>query len=41
MYYGEAQPVESCPHSKQEIWLQLSTQPEIYDILRVKGENKE
>lgn len=32
---GEA--VESCPHSKEMIWLDLSVKPEICDILRVKS----
>ena len=32
---GEA--VESCPHSKEMIWLDLSIQPEICDILRVRS----
>lgn len=41
MYNAEGEAVESCPHSKQEIWLVLSEQPEIYDILRVKGANNE
>ena len=31
----EGKHVESCPHSKQLIWLTLSELPEIYDILRV------
>jgi putative protease len=37
MYNGEMEPVESCPHSKQVIWLQLSETPEQYDLLRVKA----
>ena len=32
---GEA--VESCPHSKEMIWLDLSVKPETCDILRVKS----
>ena len=32
---GEA--VESCPHSKEMIWLDLSVKPEICDILRVRS----
>ncbi len=35
MYDGSLQPVESCPHSKQRIWLQLSAGAEQYDLLRV------
>lgn len=37
MYDGDMQPVESCPHSKQQIWLQLSHMPEPYDLLRVSN----
>ncbi len=29
--------VESCPHSKEMIWLDLSVKPEICDILRVRS----
>ena len=36
MYNADLEPVDSCPHSKQEIWLELSEQPEQYDLLRVK-----
>ena len=39
MYDEEGSPVESCPHSKQVIYLKLSETPEAYDLLRV--ENKE
>ncbi len=39
MYNGELEPVESCPHSRQVIWLELSKQPERYDILRKKADN--
>ncbi len=38
MYNADMEPVESCPHSKQEIWLELSEQPKQYDLLRVKSE---
>ncbi len=38
MYNGDMEPVESCPHSKQEIWLELSALPAQYDLLRVKNE---
>jgi len=37
MYNGDLEPVESCPHSKQVIWLELSEMPEQYDLLRVKA----
>lgn len=37
MYDEEGQPVESCPHSRQRIWLQLSQKAEKYDLLRVKN----
>ena len=37
MYNGEMEPVESCPHSKQTIWLELSEEPAQYDLLRVKA----
>ena len=37
MYNEDGEAVESCPHSKQLIWLQLSSLPEQYDLLRVKN----
>ena len=37
MYNADLEPVESCPHSKQEIWLELSELPEQYDLLRVRA----
>ncbi len=37
MYNGDMEPVESCPHSKQVIWVELSEMPERYDLLRVKN----
>ncbi len=37
MYDEEGTPVESCPHSKQKLWIKLSEQPEQYDLLRVKA----
>lgn len=39
MYDEEMQPVESCPHSKQLIYLKLSQTPEQYDLLRVHNVN--
>lgn len=35
MFDAEMNPVESCPHSKQQIYLKLSQVPEQYDLLRV------
>lgn len=37
MYDGEMTAVESCPHSRQTIWLKLSGQAQQYDILRVRA----
>ena len=37
MYNSEMEPVESCPHSKQQIWLKLSEEAIQYDILRVEN----
>ena len=39
MYNGELEAVESCPHSKQVIWLELSEMPEQYDLLRIENNN--
>lgn len=36
MYDDEGNAVESCPHSKQKIRLKLSTEADVYDLLRVK-----
>lgn len=41
MYNEAGEAVESCPHSKQLIWLKLSEIPEQYDLLRVKNEAEE
>ena len=41
MYDGDMNPVESCPHSKQLIYLKLSTTPNQYDLLRVHNEKNE
>lgn len=35
MYNGEGDPVESCPHAKQVLWIRLSQEPERYDLLRI------
>ncbi len=37
MFNKDMEPVESCPHSKQVIWLKLSDVPERYDLLRVEN----
>ena len=37
---ADMNPVESCPHSKQLIYLKLSTVPEQYDLLRVHNVKK-
>lgn len=39
MYDEQLQPVESCPHSKQLIYLKLSEMPKQYDLLRVQNVN--
>ena len=36
MYDDGGNAVESCPHSKQKIWLKLSAEVDIFDLLRVK-----
>ena len=40
MYDADMNPVESCPHSKQLIYLKLSTVPQQYDLLRVHNVGK-
>ena len=37
MFDQDKNPVESCPHSKQVIYVKLSTVPNQYDILRVRN----
>lgn len=37
IYTEEGETVESAPHPKQKLWLELSQVPEMYDILRVKN----
>ena len=37
MFDEDMNPVESCPHSKQLIYLKLSEVPEQYDLLRVRN----
>lgn len=41
MYNEEGEAVDSCPHSKQGLWIKLSQEPEQYDLLRraVAGES--
>lgn len=39
MFDAEMNPVESCPHSKQLIYLKLSQTPDQYDLLRVHNVN--
>ncbi len=38
MYNEEGESVESCPHSKQTIYVDLSEPAEVYDILRIESE---
>ena len=35
MLNEEGEEMDSCPHPKQIVYLQLDKQPEVYDILRV------
>lgn len=35
MYNQDMEAIDSCPHSKQVIWVELSILPERYDLLRV------
>lgn len=37
MFDEEGNHLESCPHSKQVIYLKLSEMPEVYDLLRVEN----
>ena len=39
MYREDGTAVESCPHSKEVIYLDLSVTPSKYDILRVDAED--
>ncbi len=38
MYNEEGEPVESCPHPKQVLWIELSAGAKRYDLLRIKAE---
>ena len=37
MYNEEGEAVESCPHSKQVLYVQLDGTPQQYDLMRVKA----
>jgi putative protease len=37
MYNEDSEPVESCPHSKQTLYVELSEKPEQYDLMRVEN----
>ena len=39
MYNEEGETVESCPHSKQTLYVELSEKPERYDLMRVNVES--
>ena len=41
MYNEEGEAVESCPHSKQILYVELSEMPEKYDIMRTEAEKAE
>ncbi len=36
MYSEEGEPVESCPHSRQVLYVELADKPEAYDLMRVE-----
>lgn len=36
MYNEEGEAVDSAPHPKQVLWIELSAMPQVYDLLRVK-----
>jgi len=38
MYDEKMEAVDSCPHPKQVLWIKLSRQADVYDLLRVKHE---
>ncbi|MBR3516990.1 MAG: U32 family peptidase [Lachnospiraceae bacterium] len=37
MHNTEGEAVDSCPHASETIWLTLSEQPEVGDLLRIEG----
>lgn len=41
MYNEAGEAVDSCPHSRQTLWIKLSAEAEQYDILRVKTEGQD
>lgn len=42
MYDAETmEPVDSCPHAKQKLWIKLSGTPDMGDILRVENQKNE
>lgn len=40
MYDEAGEAIDSCPHARQILWIQLSQPAEIYDLLRVKKESE-
>lgn len=41
MYNDEGEAVESCPHSKQVLYVELDEQPEKYDLMRTEAKKAE
>ena len=37
MYTGELAAVDSCPHPRERIWLELDPPPQVYDLLRTQS----
>lgn len=37
MYNEDKEPVESCPHSRQVLYVALADRPEAYDLMRVEA----
>ena len=40
MFNEEGEGMESCPHPKQVVYLQLDQEPEVYDILRCQASER-
>ena len=40
LYTEEGEPVESCPHARQRLWVKLSQPVEPYDLLRRETKDK-
>ena len=40
IYDGDGAEVESAPHPQQTLWLSLTQQPEVFDLLRVRKETE-